>query len=248
MVEFCIYFNNFNVANCFIKRVCKFINLLGGILVNISTNSSFSVLIAVKKEHKAKLKNYLRERIAETILVYYKRNYILSKLNFKRGNNFYMQIYLEALCCFDSNLDKEIILKKLKLKKHFYFDSFIDFVLGVLKNKWNELITIANDNVIYTYSDDNLLELIKFIISNLEHRCYAVNVFSKKDCYMICDIKGEKIDDFLIENNIFYDEKNLFASLVVLNPKKIIFHTDNKKSSVVGKLNSFFSKRVEICK
>ena len=139
-------------------------------------------------------------------------------------------------------------MKKLKLKKHFYFDSFIDFVLGVLKNKWNELITIANDNVIYTYSDDNLLELIKFIISNLEHRCYAVNVFSKKDCYMIYDIKGEKIDDFLIENNIFYDEKHLFASLVVLNPKKIIFHTDNKKSSVVDKLNSFFSKRVEICK
>ena len=90
---------------------------------------------------------------------------------------------------------------------------------------------------------------LKFLISNLEYRCYAVNVFPKNNCYLLCDTQGNCINDFLIDKNIIYDDNNLLTSLIALNPEKIIFHCNsNVRDNIINSLFQYFSNRIVICK
>lgn len=249
MVEFCFYFESDMIAEGFKTKIFDYIKNRHGIVVSVLCLNYHVVLVAVPSEEQNEIKNFLREKIAEIILLFYKRDYILDKLDFEKAKNDNMKVFLEALFCFDSDLDKEVILENLNFKHVLYFNSFINFVLRFLKSKWDELITLANDNVMYIVCEDSFLELIKFLISNLEHRCYAVNIFSKQDCYLLCDIEGKSINDFLVEKNIIYDDTNLLTSLIALNPEKIIFHcNDCLKDNLIKKLYNYFSSRIEICK
>ena len=249
MWEFCIAFDDETQAQNFRKSISAEIKQMQGVATVLVSTIFAKVLIAVPNEVKTKAKDLLVEKIAESILVYYKKNYILSKLNFDVTHSTRMQVFLKALVVFDSDTDKEIIIERLDLKTDVVVKSFVDFRLTFLKRKWDELVSLANDNAMYLVSEDAFGELIKFLISNLEYRCYAVNVFSKKNCYLLCDTQGNVINDFLIEKNIVYDDNMLITSLVALNPEKIIVHCNSfVKDKLLKTLYEFFSNRLEVCK
>lgn len=249
MWEFCIAFDDETQAQNFRKSISADIKQIQGVATVLVSTCFAKVLIAVPNEVKTKVKDLLVEKIAESILVYYKKNYILSKLNFDVCHSTRMQVFLKALVVFDSDTDKEIIIERIDLKNDIVVKSFVDFRLTFLKRKWDELVSLANDNAMYLVSEDTFGELIKFLISNLEYRCYAVNVFSKKNCYLLCDTQGNVINDFLIEKNIVYDDNMLITSLVALNPEKIIVHCNSfVKDKLLKTLYEFFSNRLEICK
>lgn len=247
MWEFSFYFNNSKRANNFKNRITKFVKNYGGLVVCVETKCGCAVLIAVPIINRATVKQYLNLRVAEEILLSQKRGYILSKLQFFKNKTTDMQIFLQALVCFDMELDKELILSRLDYENSLYVDSFIAFKLGFLKLKWDELVCLANDNVMYLVSEDSFAELIRFLISNLDNRHYTVNVFSKKNCYLLCDASGKNIEDFMIDKDVYYDERSLLTSLIALNPEKIIMHGNNNLTeTLISKLCNYFGGRVEI--
>lgn len=249
MWEFCIAFNNKDEAQSFKNSIYNTIKHYEGVVTILFSLNFAKVLVAIPMQNLTKIKHFLTEKIAESILINYKKEFILSRLNFSFTQNTSMQVFLKALIVFDSDTDKEIIIQRLNFDNDLVVKSFVDFKLKFLKKKWLELVDLANDNAMYLVSEDTFNELIKFLISNLEYRCYAVNVFSKKDCYMICDTQGNIINDFLIDKNIIYDDNNLLTSLIALNPEKIIVHCNsNTQEKVINKLFQYFSNRLEICK
>lgn len=249
MWEYCICFDNEIQAKIFVEKIFAFIKNNKGIVVNVFSCQNYKVLIAVPFEFKKRVAIFLCEKLAEIILTIYKKEYILKGLKFDKPKTTIMNVFLQTLFCFDSDIDKQIILERIKLNDKFYLGSFIDFRLKFLKCKWNELINLANDNIMYVINDESFLELIKFLISNLEHRVYAVNIFSKENCYLLCDIEGKVINDFLLDKNIVYDDGKLLTSLIALNPEKIILHCNNSlKDNLINNLYNLFSNRIEICK
>ncbi len=249
MWEYCICFESDIEAKVFVDKIFNYVKSNKGIVVNISSCGFYKVLVAVPVEKKKFVTIYLCERLAEVILTVYKKNYIKNGLNFEQPQTTNMNIFLQALYCFDSDIDKQIILERIKLKDKLYLGSFIDFRLKFLKCKWDELVTLANDNIMYLLSDDSFIELIKFLISNLDHRVYAVNIFSKENCYLLCDLEGKVINDFLLDRNIVYDDGKLLTSLIALNPEKIILHCNSfLKDNLIKNLYNLFSNRIEICK
>lgn len=249
MWEYCIIFQDNISSEYFKNQIFNTIKKNNGIVTSLENQNEFRVLIAIPIIERFKIHNYIREKIAETILLFYKKEYILSKLDFDITKIIDMQIFLKALIVFDSDIDKEIILERLKFDSNLIINSFINFRLSFLKRKWNELVSLANDNEMYLLSKDTFLELIKFLISNLEYRYCTVNIFSKKDCYFLCNKEGEGIEDFLIDKNIVYDDSNLLTSLVALNPERIIFHCNNNiKDKLIKTLYDLFSHRVQISK
>lgn len=154
MWEFCITFSSINYASNFKDKIMGKIKSVNGIVTMLTTTYCSKVLVAVNKEYKSRIKTYLTEKIAEFILLFYKKEYIVSKLNFLVNKTNSMQVFLTALVCFDSDIDKKIIMHELKFKNTLVFDSFINFKLGVLKSKWDELISLANDNIMYYISED----------------------------------------------------------------------------------------------
>lgn len=249
MWEYCLCFDNQLESKIFVEKIKPFIRKIKGVVVSIFLQDTHKVLVAVPIEKKEYTTNFLKENLAEIILTNYKKDYILSRLSFEVNHSINMNVFLQTLVCFDSDMDKQIILESLNFDKSIYFGSFINFRLKFLKNKWDELITLANDNIMYLLSEDSFVELIKFLISNLDYRCYAVNVFSKKNCYLLCDMEGKVIKDFLLDKNIVYDDNKLLTSLIALNPEKIIIHCGTiLKENLLKNLYNFFSNRIEICK
>ena len=249
MWEFSLYFDNVNIANAFRLSIYKKVKSLGGVSTVLIDNNFSKVLIAIPKTSRKDFCIYIKDKLAENILLYYKHDYICSKLNFFMTTSTNMQVFIKALTVFDSNTDKDIIKEKIVLSDRFFVTSFIDFKLNFLKRKWDELVSLANDNEMYFFDENSFNELIKFLISNLEYRYYAVNIFSKKNCYFICDYQGNNIVDFLIEKNIFYDDNMLITALIALNPEKIIIHCNSfVKDKLIKNLYAYFSNRVEVCK
>lgn len=237
------------MAHAFKDSVYKFVKTHGGIITILNAFPFIKILIAMPVAQKNSFNNLIKEKIAETILIHFKKDYILSRLDFNFEPTPNMQIFLKALVVFDSDTDKAIITKRLDFENNLVVNSFIHFKLSFLKRKWDELVSLANDNVLYLLSQDSFSELIKFLISNLEYRYYAVNIFSKQDCYLLCDTKGEAIKDFLIEKSVLHDDSALLVNLVALNPEKIIIHNSVfLKDKLLKTLYEFFSNRVEISK
>ena len=249
MWEFCLIFDSQNVASAFRFSIYKKVKSLNGVSTLLVDENFSKVLIAIPEVCKKDFFGFLKDKIAENILLYYKHDYICSKLKFLMTTSTNMQVFIKALTVFDSDTDKDIIKEKLIFKNKLFVTSFIDFKLNFLKRKWDELVSLANDNEMYLFDDSSFNELIKFLISNLEYRYYAVNIFSKKNCYLICDYEGNNIVDFLIDKNIFYDDNKLLTALIALNPEKIIIHCNSfVKDKLIKNLFAYFSNRVEVCK
>lgn len=249
MWEYSLCFDNEIDSENFIDKIRPFIKETKGVVVSIFLQDTHKVLVAVPIEKKEQAMSLLKENLAEMILTNFKKEYIMSKLNFEVDHSVNMRVFLQTLICFDSDVDKQIIMESLNFDKSIYLNSFINFRLKFLKNKWDELVTLVNDNIMYLLSEDSFVELIKFLISNLDYRCYAVNIFSKQNCYLLCDMEGKVINDFLLDKNIVYDDNKLLTSLIALNPEKIIIHCNSfLKENLLKNLYNFFSNRIEICK
>ena len=173
MWEYVISFDDNISSKYFENEIKSTIKQHNGIITELSYNNYNKVLIAVPIIERFKIHNFIREKIAETILVKFKAQYILSRLNFDLTPTTDMQIFLKALVVFDSDIDKEIIMERLNFDSNLVVSSFLNFKLSFLKRKWQELVGLANDNSMYLLSKDSFLELIKFLISNLEHRYYV---------------------------------------------------------------------------
>ena len=249
MWEYSLCFDNEKDSENFVDKIRPFIKETKGVVISIFLQDAYKVLVAVPIEKREQAMSLLKENLAEMILINYKKEYIMSKLNFEVDHSVNMRVFLQTLICFDSDVDKQIIVESLNFDKSIYLNSFINFRLKFLKNKWDELVTLANDNIMYLLSEDSFVELIKFLISNLEYRCYAVNIFSKQNCYLLCDMEGKVINDFLLDKNIVYDDNKLLTSLIALNPEKIIIHCNSfLKENLLKNLYNVFANRIEICK
>lgn len=250
MWEYSITFENEEYAKYLKNSLNEIIKSHNGVITTLSQNNLIKVLIAVPIIERFKIHNLIREKVAENILLNYKKDFIISKLEFDINHqNLNMQIFLKALVVFDSDTDKEIIMERMKFDSNLVVNSFINFKLSFLKRKWKELIDLANDNSMYLLNNDSFDELIKFLISNLEYRYHTINIFSKQDCYMLYDTTGAVVDDFLIDKNIVYDDNHLLTSLVALNPEKIVVHCNTfVKDKLLKTLYDYFSNRVHICK
>lgn len=249
MWEVSICFESPKMAEYFASKINLVIKSCKGISACITLNGQNCVLIAVPKDKEEFAREFVKQKIAECILFFYKKDYIVSKLNFEKPKTTYMNVFLQTLVCFDGEADKHFIEQCLDFDNRVFVDAVVAFKLKFLKKKWEELVSLANENVMYFLSEDSLLELIKFLISNLEHRCYAVNVFSKSDCYFLCDLQGKRIDDFMLEKQGIYEDGNLLTILVALNPEKIIVHCNKfVKDKLLRNLFSLFPNRIEICK
>lgn len=249
MWEYSITFENINYANSFKDSLYNIIKSHNGVITSLKQENFTKVLIAVPIIERFKIHNLIREKIAENILLNYKKDFIVSKLEFDINQNLNMQVFLKALVVFDSDTDKEIIIERMKFDSNLVVNSFINFKLSFLKRKWRELIALANDNSMYLLNNDSFDELIKFLISNLEYRYHTINIFSKQDCYLLYDTAGSVVNDFLVDKNIVYDDNHLLTSLVALNPEKIIVHCNSfVKDKLIKTLYDYFSNRVHICK
>ena len=109
----------------------------------------------------------LKDVLADVIVTDCKTYYIASRLKLPLGDPVALDAFIKILSLFDRETDKIIAKTIIKITPQFHLDSFFEFMLDVLKSRWDEVCLLANENTHYLVCRKTFLELLHFLVSNL---------------------------------------------------------------------------------
>ena len=218
--------------------------------VSISLNKDYYVfMLALTNETYKKIILFIKERIAEIILLYYKPKTIIDSINnfdIKSHDNV---ILIDILSSFEFDVDKDEIVKNLSLIDKLYLESFVKFKLINLTKKWSDVSALINQNSLFLLDDGIKKELMQFLMDGIKS--------NQKDIKLVLDKKN--IDAFYYENSIkktlknaklyysIYDYDNLLFSLIKHYPQKIeVEHYKDFDVAFIQNLADLFGMRLKL--
>ncbi len=204
---------------------------------------TYRYILSMQLSDKSLIYPLIFDCIVSSSVWYYKKSYIINNLKYDFGNGLKEQAFLKALFCFDLHIDVEEVSKKMR-GDTLYVDSVYKFGLKNLTRRWKELVSLANDNYFYVKNDDSFLQLLKFLISNIDYRTSIVNVYKTNNRYTFHDNNNKVIDDYLLD---FPNDKINFLinSLIILNPQIIVLHFDTDDYEEKTILLDLFEDRIK---
>lgn len=212
---------------------------LGSVVTCYEEFGDFFIVFACPVEEQNRASVIIERCIVKVICNFYKEKYLAENLHLPLHENMSLMAFKKALINFDKETDFYIISKNLELEKNLHLDSFYFFKLKALRDKWSELITLANENSDYLVSNEAFFDLLKFLIDNLEVCEDEINVFEEDDGYIIKSYNEECPHENLTK-------ENLVSSLIELSPKKINLFCKSDDNTA-GFLSKIFEERINVC-
>lgn len=247
MFEFSIALSEQNsiAAKRLFKEIKNNASDFGAVVTSYSENEKIFIVVACEEIERPRISFFICDAIAEIITTDFKLDYINRNLHLPIHNQLNLDALKKALVVFDRETDRYIVTHNLKLNENFFIESFYNFRLRQLRSKWQELIKLANENASYLLCNDTFIDLLKFLIENIEISTGCVNVVKENDYFKICDENFNEIeqDNEINQNN----EAFLITSIINLSPKRInIYCDDSENSSALTLLSQVFANRVFI--
>lgn len=235
MWEFCLSISKLDVAKNAYETVKCELKDLETVLTCYEKHGNFNIMFACPDEEKNRLTNLLERTVIRLICSFYKDAFLSENLNLPKHEKISVMAFKKALMNFDRETDLFIISKNLDLKSTLNLDSFYNFKLKALRDKWEELVLLANENSDYLIGDEAFYDLLKFLVDNLEIKENEISVFERENGYSI--LADECFDSL--------SNEALVSTLIELSPKKINFYCD-KEDSIVNFLTKIFSERISV--
>lgn len=224
------------IAKHIFNNLKPFVDMVEGVITSYEEMGKINIVLACKKLEKNRLSYHITEIISYVISTFLKEDFLDKSLKFPQKDKLELYTFKKALVSFDRETDRFLINKYLVLEENLILESFFHFKLQPLKEKWQELVKIANDNSTYLLSDDSFLELLKFLIDNIEIASDELNVVIQQEKIFIFDSNFHQIGD----PKINVDEFGLVNKILELSPRKINWVCDKN----VPFIEKVFSKRL----
>lgn len=216
---------------------------LGGLVTTYERCEKISILVSAENCDENRFKHFITNLISDVICEDYKLEYLKQNLNLPSLDQISKNAFLQALLSFDKESDKYIVQKILKLESSIDVDAFYMFKLTSLKDKWKDLVQIANDNRAYLSSNETLVELLKFLVDNLEFKNDTINITQEDDKIVFYDINFNKIKQSDVgEKDI---DSSIISDLISFAPKYVNIYSGHKfNGQVIKLLKQIFDKRI----
>lgn len=204
-----------------------------------------SLTMAISVVSMQRLANILVECICNIILLVFKKDYYNSKLDLNKLDNASKSAFLKALVMFDSISDKQEIKQEIILNKSINIDSFYYFRLPFIREKWSGILDIISCSN-YMSSTENFLELLKFLINNLDTSIPLINIYFKNNRFMVYDNKNKLIK---LKEHEDSEEINLITQIIELSPKIInLYCSENISKDTFNVMYYLFDKKINLIK
>lgn len=213
----------------------------GTVVTCYEQNGMIYVLVACPREEQSRVCIVVERCIIKVVCCFFKEEFLSENLHLPLHENMSMTAFKKALLNFDKETDFYIISKNLSLDKNLYLNSFYNFKLKSLREKWTELVTLANENSDYLVSSEAFFDLLKFLIDNLEIGQNEINVFEEENGY---SIKSEEMSNDCEFEKL--SKEGLVSSLIEICPKKINLFC-RSDDATAGFLSKIFEERVNVC-
>ena len=215
--------------------------MLSGFVTLHEENGYIQILIAIQEEKMELGKRAITSCIVDVICNDYKLDFLNKHLLIPCQDRIGMLAFKKAVLHFDSETDKFILRKTLELKSdNTYLASFYQFKLKALKGKWNELVSLANENREYLLSDESFVDLLKFLVDNLDICEDEISIVKEEGGYRIYTDNSDY-------SHTLINEENIVSSVIDLSPQKINLYF-NENSSAINLLKQIFVERISINK
>lgn len=244
MWEYSIKLSKHNkvVADFVFNTLKQKTNKYKSIVVLTMDNSFYSVSLAIDEKHIEFAQEVLAKIIAKIICFVYKEEFLNRYLCLPSQDSINLTAFKNALINFDKETDYFIISKNLILEGELYLDSFYNFKLSRLQDKWGELVRLANENREYLVCKDAFFDLLKFLIDNIDVSKREIEVFEDKNGYRIIPISDNDLGEY--ENKVFSSEA-MISSLIELSPRKIELYC-SKENDTTKLIKTMYEKRVRL--
>lgn len=217
----------------------------GSVVTSFECDGFMTIVVGCEQFDKVRMQYAINDILVYVICNFFKEKFLEKYINVPLKNEINMVALKKALVSFDKETDVHIIQKYLTIENNIFLESFFDFKLIPLKNKWLELVGLANDNSSFLICDDTYFELLKFLIDNLEVCFDQINIVEEGEDYKLCDNSfcalssgcGSLSDDMLIEQ------------LISLCPRVINIYCDEEQSAqrpAIKLISRIFDSRVKV--
>lgn len=223
-----------------LKQFCTENN---GIVTTYERCGNISILISCEQSDSARYKHFVSNLVADIICEDFKLMYLEENLVLPNLDNMSKQAFIQALLSFDKEADKYIVQKTLDIENSIDIEACFFFKLPSLKAKWKELVQIANDNKGYLSSNETLVELLKFLVDNLEIKNDTINVLKEGNMVSFYDINLNLIKQLNFDETDI--DSTIISMLIALAPKYVnIYSSEDFNSRLIKLLKQIFDKRI----
>ena len=250
MFEFQLSTLNEKVSNQIFSELKKTTAQSNAVLTSYSENGKNNIVVACDEVEKPRVCFFLSDAISDAISTFFKLEFVEDNLKIPVKNEISFQAFKKALVAFDRETDKYIVSRSLKIENELNLDAFYNFRLKQLRTKWLEIIQLANDNASYLLCSDTFLDLLKFLIDNIEISRGTINVVKEGNEFKLCDesfneIQPEQCPLANLEQES--GEVGLVTSLIALSPKKInVYCSPFENNCALTLISQIFENRVSI--
>ena len=170
MWEFSINLGTENsaVAKYIFNSLAGVVEDLGGVITSYEQMGKISIILACPFDDRSRLEYHIGNVVAQVISVFFKERFLERRLRLPKKSDIELFTFKKALISFDRETDRFLINKFLSFGQNLELESFFHFRLRALQEKWTELVGIANENSTYLLGEDSFVELLKFLVDNIE--------------------------------------------------------------------------------
>ena len=212
---------------------------VGAVVTCFEQFDNIYIVIACPTCQKSKFFVEIERCVTKVVCNFYKDRFLTTNLQLPAHENIGMTAFRRALINFDKETDIYLISKNLNLDKDLHLESFYLFKLKPLRKKWEELVSLANENSDCLVSSDAFFDLLKFLVDNLEVCDEEISVFQDENGYSIqSNCKTKNVEQLTKED--------LVSSIIEMCPKKINLFCKSDDNTA-GFLSRLFEERVNVC-
>lgn len=205
--------------------------------------SKSSVSIGCADDKSKQLWQKTKLALCEIFCIDFKRDFLKQNIIVSENMQGYYDAFIKVLTYFDTELEKQIVMRVLNYSKTIVLESYLNFKLMPLKQKWKELCLITSTNNKLFLKSETFLELLKFLISNIEPKSDCVIVSFKAPCMVFKERKNNMVAVDAFEN---VDEFELVSQLIELAPMHIKIVPDSNKNPTVRLIQELFAGKTEM--
>ncbi len=210
----------------------------GGIMTVYAEHGRISLSAACENRFKSKLISVVREGLVEMFATVVKMQYIEKKLRVPVLDEKALHLLLHTLVAFDRECEHDLMREKLTLMPDMNLDGIYNFRFAELKKRWDEICMLTCENSVYLHNEENLNELLRFLISAINPKIMRLELSEAPEGYKL---SGE------LEKGIFrltaLKSEQLLLYLIDLAPIELVIDTELSDKKLARRLRELFDAR-----
>ena len=172
---------------------------------------------------KCDISSTILDAISDIIITDLKAFYITESIKLPIRDPLCACAFTSVLSAFDRDTDKIIAKTIIKITPKLNLDSLYEFGLYILKNRWNEVIHLANENICYLVCQKTFMELLRFLISNVDVISEEAHIVQSGERFEVLGAGLSQIKGIYINQSLPNDVQ-VVNKLVAIAPKRIFLH------------------------